>query len=192
MVSLLHSCLISEVPSCVLSSEYTMKENLIRDEPRQWGGQETRRCLKQFNSLLMDLMHQGESATAGTVNQSHAMSNLRLSCVQATFQISPLPMYLYMSARQSAAAISNLNSLPLKLWQPAWAGVDMKEDCTTPDWTLSYLLTERPEKKVCRRKFPSQTRLLSEFRNYYHYSLTLLLCSPFIICFCVLVLCMDS
>ncbi len=53
--------------------------------------------------------------TAYTVNQGRATPNLRLSCVQAIFQTFLLPMYLYMSASQSAATISNLNSLPLNL-----------------------------------------------------------------------------
>ncbi len=95
-----------------------VKENLIRGELRN---KEVRRRedVLSRNSLLTDLMHQGELATAYTVNQSHPMPNLRLSSLQALLQPFPLPMYLYMSASQSAATISNLNSLTLNLGQPA-------------------------------------------------------------------------
>ncbi len=87
-------------------------------------------------------------------------------------------MYLYMPASRSAATISNLNSLPLSLGQWTWAGIDMKEDCMTLDWTLSYLLTERPERKVFRRKFPSHPykeniwRTVSLLQQSIQYSIT--------------------
>ncbi len=129
-------------------------ENLIRGELKQWGGKEMRKCLKQKHFI------DGLDASRRVSNSIHCKSGLyhtKSEAVPCASHFSDLlsPKYLYMSASQSVATISHLNSLPLNLGQPPWAGIDMKEDCMTLDWTLSYLLTERPERKVCRRKFPS-------------------------------------